>query len=183
VVALLAACSGQPAATETGEDDGWVVLDEVDIDVDSILLSGATRVAVAPEELSLAEAQARLPFPLRLPAWTPAGFAALNLVEVVAPEEAELDDYASAMVTWEDAAGAQVQLQVSVNGTGPQLGAAGDSETVTVNGDPATLVQSQGLGPSRLSLNWGRAGLDYRLTADGGALSGDDLVRMAESIP
>jgi len=181
VMALLAGCGGQATATDTSGD--WVVLDDVEIDVDAIRLRGATEEAVAPVEMDRAAAEAVLPFALNLPAWVPEGFGALEAVEVVAPEEVQAGDYASVIVTWEDPGGAQVQLQVSANAAGPGLGAAGAGETVSVNGSPATLIETQGLGPSRLSLSWGRMGLDYRLTADGDALAGDDLVRMAESIP
>lgn len=180
-MALLAGCGGAATATDTGGD--WVVLDGVEIDPDAILLRGATEEAVAPVEMDRAAAEAVLPFALSLPAWVPEGFAALEAVEVVAPEEVQAGDYASVIVTWEDTAGAQVQLQVSANAAGPGLSAAGAGEAVTVNGGPATLIETQGLGPSRLSLSWGRMGLDYRLTADADALTGDDLVRMAESIP
>jgi hypothetical protein len=178
----LAACGGQAAATETA-GDGWVVLDDVEIDVDSILLSGAEQDEVAPAEMDRAAAEALLPFALALPAWVPEGFAALELVEVVVPEDAQPNDYASVIVTWEDADGAQVQLQVSANAEGPQFGAAGASEEVAVNGNAATLIETQGLGPSRLTLSWHHTGLDFRLTADGGAMQSADLLRMAESIP
>jgi len=178
---LLAGCGGQAAATDTGGD--WVVLDDVDIDPEAILLHGATEAAVAPVEMDRAAAEAVLPFALHLPGWVSEGVAERELVEVVAPEEVQAGDYASVIVTWEDTAGAQVQLQVSANAAGPGLGAAGAGESVSVNGNPATLIETQGLGPSRLSLSWGRMGLDYRLTADGDALAGNDLVRMAESIP
>jgi len=180
---LLAGCGGQATATETASDDVWVVLDDVEIDPDAILLRGAPDEAVAPEEMTRAAAEARLPFVLPWPAWTPEGFAALDLVEVVAPEEVQAGDYVSVILTWEAADGAQVQLQVSANAAGPGLGGAGRGQEVTVNGKPATLVETQGLGPSRLSLSWGREGLDYRLTADEDAVTGDDLIRMAESIP
>jgi hypothetical protein len=182
LIFALTACGGQGTATET-VDDGWVVLDDVEIDVDSIVLSSPTEQVVAPEEMDRATAENILPFDLTLPGWVPAGFAALELVEVVVPENAQPDDYASVIVTWEDEAGAQVQLQVSANAVGPQFGAAGASEAVSVNGNAATLVETQGLGRSRITLSWGHTGLDYRLTAEGGALESADLLRMAESIP
>jgi hypothetical protein len=159
------------------------VLEDVEIDVDAITISGAEQDEIVPVEMDRAAAESALPFALVLPAWVPEGFAALDTVEVVAPEEAEPDDYASVILTWEDADGAQVQLQVSVNAEETQFGAAGESEAVAVNGNAATLVETRGLGPSRLTLSWHHTGLDYRLTADGGALASDDLLRMAESIP
>jgi hypothetical protein len=181
LVGLLSAAAGCAAGTPTPE---WVVVDQ-DIDTDSIVISsGATQAPVVPDEVSLADAEARLPFAVALPSAMPAGFVQDELVEVVAPEDAEADDYASLIVSWENADEATVRLQVSTTAAGaPAVGSVGSGQAVTVKGQPATLQQTQGLGPERVTLTWQTGGLDYRLTASGGALTGDDLLAMAESIP
>lgn len=179
---LAAACGGQTAAT--GDDaggSGWVVLDE-DISLDGLRVEGASE-PVAPAQMSQAAAAAVLPFAIELPAWVPDGLILNELVEVIAPEQPSAGDYASLILTWQDGEGAEVQLQVSTPaGSQPRVGAAGLGQEVTVNGQPGTLLETQGFGPARLSLAWTRAGLNYRLTATSGRLAGPDLLRMAESI-
>lgn len=184
LVVLLSLLGAAACSADTPSTTEWVELDQ-DINVDSIVISsGATQAAVTPVELSLAEAEARLPFAVALPGAVPAGFVAAALVEVVAPEAAQPGDYASLIVTWENADEASVQLQISTIGAGaPAVGSVGSGTAVTVQGRPATLQQTQGLGPDRVTLTWERDELSYRLTAAGGALTGDDLLAMAESIP
>jgi hypothetical protein len=178
MLVLLVACGGSGAATEM-PDDGFFELDNFTLD--GIVFS--TREPLVPEALSQAEAQARLPFTLPLAAEAPVGFVLLDRVEVVAPETVDEGEYASAILTWENAAGDQVQLQVSAGEAArAPLGAAGDGQAVSVNGAPGTLVEARGLGPARLTLSWSRAGLDYRLAASSGTLDGAALLAMAESI-
>ncbi len=177
---LVGAAACGPAANVTPD---FVVL-EATIDVGSITLRDATPVAVEPDEVTLAEAAPRLPFAVSLPTAVPAGFTADELVEVVAPEVFEAGDYASLIVTWENADGATVRLHLTtVTADAPSVGSVGQGEAVLVKGLPATLLQTQGLGPDRLSLSWRSGEVDYRLTAEGDALTGDDLLHMAESIP
>lgn len=184
MLALLgaAACSAGPQSGQPTPQ--WVELDR-DINVDSIVIgSGPTQAPVVPEEMSLAEAEARLPFAVALPSAVPAGFTQNELVEVVAPEAATADDYASLIVTWENADEAIVRLTISTIVPGaPEVGSVGSGTAVTVKGQPATLQQTQGLGPDRVTLTWASGGLAYRLAATGGALTGDDLLALAESIP
>jgi len=175
---VAAACS--PAANPTPE---FVEL-EGTIDVGNITIRDATQAAVAPAEMTLAEAEPRLPFAVSLPTAVPDGFAPDEFVEVVAPETAEAGDYASLIVTWANAGGATVRLHLStVTPDAPAVGAVGQGEAVLVKGLPATLLQTQGLGPERLTLTWRSGAVDYRLTAEGDVLTGDDLLHMAESIP
>jgi hypothetical protein len=182
LAALAAACGGQAGPAGDDNGSGWVVLDD-DIALDDIVVSGGADEPVTPAQMSLSEAQAALPFAVALPAWVPPGFVLHDQVEVIAPETAAAGDYASLILTWEDADGAEVQLQVSTLAADqPSVGAAGLGEPVTVNGLPATLLATQGLGPDRLALVWARAGLSYRLSATGGVLAGDQLLQMAESI-
>jgi hypothetical protein len=180
LAALAAACGGQPAGEGSGS--GWIELDD-DISLDGIVISGGADEPVAPSQMSLSEAEAALPFAVGLPAWVPPGFALRDRVEVIAPETAAAGDYASLILTWEDPDGAEVQLQVSTLAADqPAVGAAGLGQPVTVNGLPGTLLETQGLGPDRLSLSWSRAGLSYRLSATGGSLAAEQLLQMAESI-
>ena len=185
---LLTACS-TPAATGTPAADqgtpGWVELD-TEIDGDSIVIrSAATDVPVVAEDLSLSEAEARLPFAVALPAAIPAGFVQDDVVQVVAPEQgADAGEYASVIVTWENADGAEVQLTTStIVADAPAVGSVGSGTEVTVKGQPATLQATQGLGRDRVTLSWQMNGLAYRLAATGGALTGDDLLALAESLP
>jgi hypothetical protein len=102
-------------------------------------------------------------------------------VEVVQP--ASGPGYTSVSLTWLNADEAALYLQVAqAEAEQPALGAAGSTEEVIVNGQPAMLVRTSRLGVERLALTWPRGGLTYTLTAEPGAASPDDLRRMAESI-
>lgn len=182
LAALVAACGGQAASEGEDGGSGWVVLDD-DISLDGIVVPGGGDEPVAPAQMTLAEAEAALPFAVALPAWVPPSFALQDQVEVIAPETTGAGDYASLILTWADPDGAEVQLQVSTLAADqPAVGAAGLGQPVTVNGLPATLLETQGLGPDRLTLAWSRASLSYRLSATGGVLAADQLLQMAESI-
>ncbi len=183
----LAACgpngtsSGTPAGrpVEWVEIEGTVSLDDLDLDA---FMQGAGDAA--PESVSLAEAQARLPFAVALPAWVPEGFSVLDEVEVVQGQAEAAPAYASVIVTWEDDAGASLDLQIATAGQGQaRLGSAEGGEAASVNGAPATLARSHRTGSERLTLSWTRASLAYQLSAEGEAVSADDLLRVANSIP
>jgi hypothetical protein len=181
-LALLAAACGGQAAGDDANGAGWVELDD-NISLDGLAVPGGADEPVAPAQMSRAEAEARLPFAVTLPAWVPEGFTLNDQVEVVAPADAAAGDYASLILTWENPEGAEVQLQVSTTlADQPPVGAAGLGQAVLVDGLPATLLETQGLGPDRLTLTWLRAGLNYRLSATGGVLAGEQLLQMAESI-
>ncbi len=184
VLGVLGAAACSAPASDPQPTPQWVELDR-DINVDSIVISsGPTPAPVVPVEVSLADAQALLPFAVALPSAVPAGFVPSELVEVVAPEAAEAGDYASLIVTWENAAEATVRLTISTIVAGaPAVGSVGSGEAVTVQGQPGTLQQTQGLGPDRVTLTWANGGLAYRLSATGGLLTGPDLLAMAESLP
>jgi hypothetical protein len=106
-------------------------------------------------------------------------------VQVVAPAQGAVEgEYASVIVTWENADGAELQFSISTAAEdAPAVGAAGTDTAVTVQGQPGTLTESSGLGPDRVTLAWSDGGLGYRLSAEGGALTGDDLLAVAESLP
>jgi hypothetical protein len=182
----LAACgapSPTPAASPTPEPaptEGFVVLDD-DIIIDDFNFEIVTAEPVAPVTMSQAEAQSALPFAYALPAWVPPGYVLQPDVEVL---QSPSGGYASLILTWLDAGEAALQLRVATAApSGSDLGAAGASETVSVNGAPASLRQTGLPGLRRRILSWPHAGLSYSLSADAGTLAGDDLVRVAESIP
>ncbi len=180
----LAACATSPTSptgTATESDPGWVELDESFI-VDESAFGRVTPAPVEPVAMSQAEAQAQLPFAFALPAWSPDGFVLVDEVEVVQPADGA--GYTSVSLTWLNDAEAALHLTVAQAGEDqPSLGAAGTSEAVTVNGQPAALVRTQLLGHERLLLTWPRGDLRYTLTAEAGAATPEILLRMAESIP
>ncbi len=178
---FLAACASPPAGQATAEDtDGWVELGS-DIVIDESTFERVTPQPVAPVTMSQAEAQAQLPFAYALPAWAPEGFVLQDEVEVVQPESGL--GYMSVSLIWLRADEAALHLQVAqADDDQPALGAAGSSQAVTVNGQPASLVHATHLGAERLSLTWPRGDLTYTLSAEDGAATPEDLQRMAESV-
>ena len=136
----------------------------------------------APESLSLDAARLAVPFAFGLPAWTPPGFQLQALADVIVPTSK--DGLASVSLNWQNAEGAAIELSIAQGAAGSALaGAGGDSQALQINGQPASLRHQTGLGADRLVLSWTRAPLAYRLTADAGAATRDDLVQMAESVP
>ncbi len=174
LVMLASACAPQAAPS------GWVPI-EATLSVEHLAVP--TRAETAePVSIPLADARPHLPFAFELPAWTPEGFALQDEVEAVLP--ADSSSYASVLLTWQNAEEEMITLQASVNaGAGSQLTGVGTVEQVQVNGQPATLTRL-GLksAPRRLSLSWGHDGVTYTLTAEGGVLSAEELIGMAESI-
>jgi hypothetical protein len=178
----LAGCGGSAApSTDTAADGGgWTELSG-DVVIDESAIERATPAAAGPVTMSRAEAQAALPFTFEVPAWAPDGFVLQDAVEVVQSGGAQ--GYASVSLAWLNPDEAALYLQVAqVEAEQAGLGAAGSTEVITVNGQPAALVRTSRLGVERLALTWPRGGLTYTLTADPGAASPDDLRRMAESI-
>ena len=134
-----------------------------------------------PESMSLDKARLAVPFAIGVPAWTPPGFQLQAQAEVIVP--ASKDGLTSVNLSWQNALGAAIELSISQGAAGSALaGAGGDSQSLQINGQPASLRRQTGLGADRLVLSWTRAPLDYRLTLDAGVATGDDLVHMAESI-
>jgi hypothetical protein len=135
----------------------------------------------APESMSPDEARLAAPFAFGVPAWTPPGFQLQAQAEVIVP--ASNDGLASVNLNWQNAQGAAIEFSVSQGAAGSALaGAGGDSQSLQINGQPARLRHQTGLGADRLVLSWTRGALAYRLTADAGAATGDDLVHMAASV-
>ena len=174
LVMLASACAPQTAPS------GWVPI-EATLSVEELAVP-APAESVEAVSMPLAEARAQLPFAFGLPAWTPEGFALQDKVEAVLPSDPS--SYAAVLLTWQNADEEMITLQASVNaGAGPQLSGAGTVEQVQVRGHPATLTRLGLKGaPRRLSLSWGQDGVTYTLTAEGGVLSEEELIGMAESL-
>ncbi len=152
-----------------------------DFVLDESSFEKVTPAPVEPVTMSQAEAQAQLPFEFAVPAWAPAGFVLQEQVEVVQPASGL--GYISVSLTWLQAGETALYLQVAqADDDQPTLGAAGSSQAVTVNGQPATLVQTSRLGADRLALTWPRGELTYTLTTEAGAATPEELQRMAESV-
>lgn len=174
LVTLASACAPQAAPS------GWIPI-EATLSVERLAIPPRAETA-EPVSMPLAEARAQLPFAFGRPAWTPEGFALRDEVEAVLPSDSS--SYAAVRLTWQNADEEMITLQASVNaGAGPQLSGVGTVEQVQVRGQPATLTRL-GLksAPRGLSLSWSQNGVNYALTAEGGVLSAEELIRVAESI-
>ena len=177
-ICLLTACASPDPTDAVGE--GWQELDD-SLVLDESAFERVTAVPVEPMVMSQAEAQAQLPFEFALPAWAPTGFALQDEVEVVQP--ASGPGYTSVSLTWLGAEEAVLRLRVAQAADDqPALTAAGTTQALTVNGQPASLVHTNRLGTERLALTWPRGELTYTLTAEAGAATPEDLRRMAESV-
>jgi hypothetical protein len=171
---LASACAPQAAPS------GWVPI-EATLSVEHLAALAPAEEA-EPVAMSLAEAQAQLPFAFGLPAWTPEGFALQDEVEALLPTDSS--QYAAVTLSWQNADEELITLQASVNaGAAPQLSGAGTVEQALVNGQPATLTRL-GLksAPRGLSLSWSQNGVAYTLAAEGSVLAAEGLIRMAESM-
>jgi len=180
IVAALGACaSAQDDATGEPAPFGDINADLSAEDLERLVQE--TTEPTSPVEMSLAEARAQLPFVFGLPAWAPEGFVLQDAAEVVLPSESST--YAAVIVTWLNAEEDALTLRASPTTSGqPQLAGDGNTETVLVNGQPATLIRSSRVGGERLTLSWEREGVKYTLSGEGGVVTVDALVRMAEAV-
>jgi hypothetical protein len=194
------ACSAAPSATAAPPGPAARVLSSTDGGSPNIndawsVLSQSSRVAASdtsdgadatdepagPQVMSPAAAQAAAPFQYAVPAWAPTGFALQPEVEVLAPPAT--DGYASVSLTWQNAAGATIALTISQDQAGLGLAGAGsDPQPVQIGSQLGSLSQLSGFAADRLLLYWTSGKLSYRLAADVGSATRDDLVRMAESV-
>ena len=174
---LLAAAACGPAPRKVN----FVVLDQ-DIPIDQLHVAPTNTPPAEPVTASLAEARAAAPFTINTPAWAPGGFQLLDSVEVATGPSGAYD---SVELAWQNPDGLSINLTLAPTAAGEgRLAGAGTVETVSVNGQPASLRHSTGLSAGRLVLSWTRAGLAYRLAAPADAVvDSASLVRMAESIP
>ena len=179
LVSLSACSSSGPVAPATQAD--WAPINAT-LSVDELggLVPG-NQEASAPAAMSLAEARARVPFAVGLPAWVPDGFALQDEADIVLPT---VDGKSAALiVTFQNAAEDAITLQVS-QGTEARTYAEGavSAEQIQVNGQPATLARSGFFNRNHLGLSWKRQEVSYSLAAEEGVVSAEDLVRMAESV-
>jgi hypothetical protein len=145
-----------------------------------------SQVTIVPQEtLLLEEAQARLPYLIRLPTWMPDGFKMGTL--------ARIDYFPGAgpqvTITWygSDSKVGNIDLTIYAQRIN-WLVETDDIQEVEVNGQPAALISGswdadsgQWSRESGLVLNWMKGNEMYQLHSMGAAA--EDLIRVAESIP
>lgn len=150
-------------------------------------LPGEERVISCSQTVSLAEAQALIG-ELPLPGWIPEGFVLKDRVQTC-----EDDHGRSVELTWEHATSHRsVSLfaeYLNQDFIPTEIVGIGGVEEVTVNGQPAALVRgawnpkTKTWSPKGLvHLRWGQGKVVYQLITVEGALSTEELVRMAESV-
>jgi hypothetical protein len=146
-----------------------------------------SQVTIVPQEiLPLAEAQARLPYDIRLPTWVPDGFKMGTSVRV-----AHFPGFATpeVTITWYGSDPDVGNIDLTIYGQRVNWLVETDNvQEVEVNGQPAALVEggwdadtNQWSGEAARMLNWMKGSEMYQLHSPGA--SAEDLIRMAESIP
>ena len=149
--------------------------------------SGDEASTVPSQTLSLAEAQASLPFALAVPAWTPGGYTLQDEVVVTSFAEGTLT---FARVVWYSEMGQVIDLRAEYPG-GVTWEVGPDSlEEVTVNGASAAVLHgmwnadtNEWVRSSAITLSWRRGDVTYHLSSSDGSTSAQVLIQMAESIP
>lgn len=150
-------------------------------------LEGGERVTSCPQTVSLAEAQTTLG-ELPLPGWVPEGFVLQDKVQLC-----EGDQGRRVGLTWEHAASRRsVSLlaeYLNQDFIPAEIVGSGGVEEVTVHGEPAALVRGAWNPTTKtwsakglVHLRWSRGQVIYQLITMEGALSTEELVRMAESV-
>lgn len=158
-------------------------------------------ILLESRQMTLEEANQILPDPIRLPQWIVPGFQQEASVTVLSLPEVD-PKHSPVSVMWyhTDESGqlmASVWLHVQyIEGmaetarTPFQAGPAGSVQAVEVNQQPAALIRGAWNADtevydstSLLMLHWQRGGYDYVLSGYGPAVTVEDLMRMAESIP
>lgn len=150
--------------------------------------SNANVPSNVPEQtLSLAEAQASLPFTLAVPAWAPAGYTLQNDVIVYSFNEGALT---FARVAWYGDMGQVIDLRAEYPGGATWEIGPDSLEEVTVNGAPAAVLHgmwnadtNEWVRTSAVTLSWQRGDVTYHLSSSNGSTSAQVLIQMAESIP
>lgn len=162
-------------------DDIWTVLNHSSRVAAPEATTAAAVAPAGPQLMSPAEAQAAAPFAYAVPAWAPTGFQLQPQAEVITPPAS--GGFASVTLSWQNAAGAAIELAISQDPLGLGLtGAGSDPRPVQIGDQLGNLSHQSGFGADRLLLAWTRGALSYRLSADAEAVPRDDLLRMAESV-
>ncbi len=150
---------------------------------------GGGDVQIAPGmTLSLEEAQATLPYPIRLPAWVPEGFTQDDTVTITFFD----DQFTPVSIGWsrttEDRQASVIGLTIeplnATNVVGPE-----SIKTVEINGQPAAFVHGGWNADTQTwdtrigrVLMW-KMGEQTYLLSGSPDVSDEDLLRIAESIP
>jgi hypothetical protein len=146
-----------------------------------------SQVTLVPEEiLPLAEAQAKLPYTISLPAWVPEGFKPGTAVRVAHFPGA---DAPQVTITWYGSDPDVGNIELTIFGQRINwLVETDDVQEVQVNGQPAALVEGswdadagQWNREAARILSWMKGNQMYQLYSPGASV--EDLIRMAESIP
>lgn len=142
--------------------------------------------------LRLAELQAVLPFPLRLPRWAPRE-SVLDGEGILVAQYPPGGLETSLLLSWKDSSGDETAILIilypvsgiSSVGAGP----AGSVTEATVNGQSAALIRgswdqgTQEWSPgARLGLSWAQDKVLYQLYTWRSGITAEDLIRMAESV-
>lgn len=148
---------------------------------------------IPAQALTLDEARQTFPAAFSLPAWLPDGYQ-MNPELSLTDFSENGNHFVSLLVTYQDEArGTAFFLNINHSPAGEeysQIIGPGSVEEVSINGRPAGLVRGIWNSQTRqwdddqhLSLFWQAGGAAYDLSAHEFALSKEDLLRIAESIP
>jgi len=138
---------------------------------------------IQEETLSLAEAQAKLPYAISLPTWAPEGFDISDTVLITYFSE----EYTPVTISWSGPNYADGPINLMIGRRVNWLVDLSSMQEVQINGQAAGLTgggwdadsgQWQG---HDFTLTWMNGDLMYQLRSP--SASAEDLIRMAESIP
>lgn len=150
------------------------------------------RVAQASPWISLDEAQRQVPFPIRVPAWLPAGLALRGVLVgsdgAVNSEPGAVKVILSYSATDGSSKGLHID-QVAGSAAGGLAVPAGQEQTAVVNGRPAVYMHGawrkdetwDATADSGI-LSWEAGGFTYLIQYSGLGLTREDLIRIAESL-
>lgn len=152
-----------------------------------------SQVTIVPaEKLTLAQARESLPFEIALPEHLPEGYTLIDEVTVLNFAEYGI---LSASIRYRNPEPWLLPLGLSIHSQKDgqpwkQIIGPNSTEEVQVNGQPAALVRGIWNGatqrwdnPENISLWWPLHGVTYELQTVDSAISADELIRIAESIP
>jgi hypothetical protein len=146
---------------------------------------------VPSDTMSLAAAREILPFGIALPEWLPEGYTLTDEIRVTRFTEPGTVFAEIAFKNDEAGSGFGLNIQYREDSQAWQQIIGLDSiEEVQINGQPAALVRGiwnydtkQWDNPEHISLFWQHHDVTYELSTIETALSVDQLIRIAESIP
>src|SRR5262245_14425794 len=162
---LVAACGGSPSgpsappaphglssdagAASANSDDAWTVLSQSKRVATPDSASEPTVAPSGPALMSPDQARSAAPFAYSVPAWAPPGFQLQPQVEVIAPPDS--NGFASVSLSWQNPAGARIELSISQDAPGLGLSGAGtDREPVQIGSQLGSLWRQTGFAADRL---------------------------------